>query len=144
MTSINTHALLVTAGCILRRSIVLRLGNFNTSYGHSEDRELGARLLANKYEVVFDPALQVVDARRKNLAVVLETYWRWHAGAIDGGTFSSYLKQIWYSIRVLVVQDVKAGELLSVLISLISPHYQWWRTLASGSNVSAGKKSRFK
>jgi len=127
MTGINRYALLVTAGCILRRSMVLQIGNFNSSYTHSEDRELGFRLLANKYEVVFDPALQVVDARRKNLAAVLETYWRWHAGALDGGTFLTYLKQIAYSIKVLAVKDLQEGDPAAGIISLISPHYQWWR-----------------
>ncbi len=127
-TTSNNHGLLVTAGCLLRRSIVMEVGNFNRSCTHSEDRELGHRLLDAKYDVVFDPTLCVVDIRHRNLQEALETYWRWHAGVGEGVNMPAYLQQIFYSLKVLAVRDIKAGDPMAVLISLLSPHYQLWRS----------------
>lgn len=125
----NTHGLLVTAGSLLRKSIVLEVGNFNRLLRHSEDRELGHRLLQANYDVVFDPVLTILDARQKNLPDVLETYWRWHAGDKETVDFGAYLRQVIYSIKVLAARDIQSNDLAAVFVSLLSPHYQLWRSL---------------
>ncbi len=133
-TTSNHHGLLVTAGCLLRRSVVVEVGNFNRICKHSEDRELGHRLLAAQYDVIFDPTLAIVDIRHRNLKDVLETYWRWHAGEGESVSVPAYLRQVFYSVKVLAVRDIKAGDPMAALISLLSPHYQLWRSAFNRKN----------
>jgi hypothetical protein len=68
---------------------------------------------------------------------VLERYWRWHAGADEGVDFRKYIKQIYFSLKVMALQDLAEGDLLSVPISLFVPHYQFWRSWRQARNKQA-------
>ena len=125
---VNRHALLATSGAVVNKAAVLSAGNYNSQLRHSEDRELGERLLAAGYEVVFDPALPVVSFARNNLWQVLERYWRWHAGAREGVSWKAYARQIAYALKVMAAADWQARDLPCLLITLFSPHYQFWRS----------------
>jgi glycosyltransferase involved in cell wall biosynthesis len=120
------EASLITFGTIMRRGVVLEVGNYDTLLRHSEDRELGARLLKAGLDVVHDPSLMIVSQARNTLTQVLERYWRWHAG-YEGKPQSvrDYLRQIGYSIRVMARLDLVQGDPLSVPISLACPHLQF-------------------
>jgi cellulose synthase/poly-beta-1,6-N-acetylglucosamine synthase-like glycosyltransferase len=126
--AVQHGALLSTYGCVLRREAVMHVGNFDPSLRHSEDAELGRRLLAAGFDVVFDPSLHVIAGVTNTLRQVLERYWRWHAGKNESISLRGYAKQIWYSIKVMAMRDLQDGDLLSVPISLLSPHYQFWRS----------------
>lgn len=115
-------------GCVLRRSAVLAVGNFDPSLRHSEDADLGRRLLAAGFDVVFDPALKVISMISNTPLSVLERYWRWHAGVREHISLSSYARQVWYSLKVLAYRDLASGDPLAVPISLACPHYQFWRS----------------
>lgn len=121
-------ALLSTYGCVLRRSAVLDVGNFNPSLRHSEDVELGQRLLAAGYDVIFDPSLHVISGVSNSWSQVLERYWRWHAGPAETISLLAYARQVWYSLRVMVYQDLLALDLATLPMSLLCPHYQFWRS----------------
>lgn len=116
-------ASLITFGTLVRRSLVLDVGNYSASLRHSEDRELGVRLLAAGYDVLHDPTLSIVSNSRNTLGQVLERYWRWHAG-YDGKqqSWHDYLRQTNYSIKVMARADLAHGDLLAVPISLACPH----------------------
>jgi cellulose synthase/poly-beta-1,6-N-acetylglucosamine synthase-like glycosyltransferase len=126
--AVRHGAPLSTWGCVLRRSAVLAVGNFDASLRHSEDAELGRRLLAAGFDVVFDPTLQVISGVSNTRLGVLERYWRWHAGEREQVSLSSYVRQVWYSLRVLVPRDIADGDLLAVPLSLLCPHYQFWKS----------------
>jgi GT2 family glycosyltransferase len=126
--SLRYNAVLSTYGCILRRSAIVRVGNFDHSLRHSEDSELGYRLLAAGYKVVFDPSLHVISCISNSVYEVLDRYWRWNAGAHEETSISAYIKLIWYSIRVLVRRDISDKDLLSIPISLVCPHFQFWKS----------------
>ena len=126
--AIQHRALLSTYGCVLRRNAVMQVGNFDRSLRHSEDAELGQRLLAAGFDVVFDPSLHVVSGVTNTVFQVLERYWRWYAGTNEFISIRGYAKQIWYATKVMAMSDLRAGDLLSVPISLIAPHYQFWRS----------------
>ena len=126
--TLQHHAPLMTHGTLLRVDTVMQLGNFNPQLRHSEDAELGARLLAAGFDVIQDRSLKVMSLGKNSLLEVLERYWRWHAGPEESVSLSSYVKQISYSIKVMARCDLKAGDPLSVPISLLSPHYQFWKT----------------
>lgn len=128
--AVQHGALLSTYGCVLRSSAVLEVGNFDRSLRHSEDADLGRRLLAAGFDVVFDPSLLVVAGVSNSLSQVLERYWRWYAGSSEGMNLRGYFKQIWYSLKVMARRDLQEGDLLSLPITLFSPHYQFWRSWA--------------
>jgi glycosyltransferase involved in cell wall biosynthesis len=125
---INPNAQLITYGCILRRSAVLHVGNFDPSLIHSEDAELGLRLSRAGYSVVFDPRLHVIPVCSNSISEVLERYWRWYAGKDEDSSIFSYIRQIIYSFKVLVVKDIVKRDFMSVVISILCPHYQFWRS----------------
>lgn len=126
--AVQHGALLSTYGCVLRRSAVLEVGNFDRSLRHSEDADLGRRLLAAGFDVVFDPSLLVVSGVSNSLSQVLERYWRWSAGPGETVSVHGYLRQVWFSLKVMARRDLQDGDLLSLPISLFSPHYQFWKS----------------
>ena len=67
---------LTTYGTILRRSAVLDVGNFNPSLRHSEDKDLGKRLLNAGYKIIGDPNLIVYSM--KNDSVLSLNAFRWY------------------------------------------------------------------
>jgi glycosyltransferase involved in cell wall biosynthesis len=126
--AVQHSALLSTYGCVLRREAVMHVGNFDPSLRHSEDAELGRRLLAAGFDVVFDPSLHVIAGVTNTLRQVLERYWRWYAGMNESISLRGYAKQIWFATKVMAMRDLRDGDLLAVPISLLSPHYQFWRS----------------
>ncbi len=129
--------LLSTWGCLLRRSAVLDVGNFDSRLRHSEDAELGRRLLAKNYDVVFDPELKVVAGVTNTLGQVMERYWRWYAGVEERVSWRQYFKQVAYAAKVMARQDLRDGDLWSVPVSLFTPHYQFWKSWTRRSSASA-------
>lgn len=131
---ITRKASLITYGTLVRKSAVLGSGNYNAALRHSEDAELGERLLKNGHDVIFDPDLAVFSIARNNLWQVLERYWRWYTGKDEKISFLGYLKKIWYSIKVMAMQDAKDNDFGSVFISLFLPHYCFWKSKAGQIN----------
>lgn len=119
---------LTTYGTILRRSSVLDVGNFNPSLEHSEDKELGERLISAGYKIIGDPNLVVRSIKKDSISSVLERYWRWYGGINERMTFRNYLHAIKASFRPMIQEDFKAGEWKSAIISLLCPHYGFLRS----------------
>jgi hypothetical protein len=59
---------------------------------------------------------------------VLQRYWSWHAGEREQVSLTIYIRQVWYSLRVLVPRDIADGDLLTVPLSLLCHHYQFWKS----------------
>jgi len=126
---ISRHNSLATGGAMLRKAAVLAAGGFNPQLRHSEDFDLGQRLLASGYDVVYDPRLPIISIATESLAEVLERYWRWNSAKYPAMPVHSYLKTILYSIKVMARADLRACDIAAIPISLLSPHYQFWRSL---------------
>lgn len=120
---------LITYGTILRRSAVLELGNFNPEMRHTEDAELGDRLLAAGFDIIFDPRVPVFCNVQNTLKEALDRYWRWYAGIGEKVSFRGYAKNISYSIKGMAMIDFSQRDPLAALISLLCPHYQFWRSV---------------
>ncbi len=118
-------ATLATGGALLRATAVRKAGGFDSGLREHEDAELGARLLAAGFDVIYDPKLFVTATKSNSLREVLERYARWNARGPM--TPLGYARQIAYSIKVMALADLRAGDPLAALISLVSPHYQFWR-----------------
>jgi glycosyltransferase involved in cell wall biosynthesis len=135
--TVARHASLITGGSMLRRESVLEVGNFNPALRHGEDADLGRRLLAGGFDVVFDPRQRVSSTGRNSLAQVLERYSRWN-GTGETISWSQYLQGVAYSVKVLAREDLAANDPAAVPISLVAPHYQAWKTLRRRAARSAG------
>ncbi len=115
----------------MRKSLVLAVGNFNQKLRYGEDAELSKRLLDAGYDIILDPKLSVQSIIRDRLPDTLERYWRWNSALAKEITVVEYFKQIVYSIKVMAWADLKAGDPASALLSLLSPHYRFWRSVFS-------------
>jgi glycosyltransferase involved in cell wall biosynthesis len=122
------RASLCTWGTLVRASAVQQVGGYDRRLRHTEDGELGARLLAADFEVLYNPELTVTSIAPNTLAQVLERHWRWYAGTTPVATWRQYAKGIAYSIECMAPDDLRAGDPLSVPVSLLSPHYHFWRS----------------
>ncbi|HEY9870612.1 MAG TPA: glycosyltransferase family 2 protein [Candidatus Obscuribacterales bacterium] len=126
---LDRKASLITAGALVRKPAVLQAGNFDRSMIQAEDRDLGRRLLALGYDVIFDPELSARCLTSDTLCKALERYWRWNFLPEHAISAGDYVRQVVYSIKVMAARDLAAGEPASALISLICPHYLLWRAL---------------
>jgi cellulose synthase/poly-beta-1,6-N-acetylglucosamine synthase-like glycosyltransferase len=126
---VQRGASFATGGAMVRASAVRGVGGYDSRLRQREDADLGERLLGGGFDVVFDPALTFTAIAPNSAAEVLERYWRWGAGAGDAASWTWYRKQIAYSVKVMARQDLAAGDFLSIPLSLIVPHYQFWRSL---------------
>jgi len=129
-TEVLEHAVLTTGGAMVRAAAVKEAGGYDVKCFHGEDADLGRRLRDRGYKVVFDPELTYWQLGSNSLAQVLERYWRWNREAGGRMSFFAYLKQIKYSVTVMAREDMETADIGAALISLISPHYQFWRDRA--------------
>jgi GT2 family glycosyltransferase len=119
-----------STGSMLRRSAALAVGNFDRRLTHTEDGELGWRLTAAGYDILFDPELHVIPRWSNPLGKVLERHWRWYAGVEEKVTLKSYLKSVGYSIKVMVRRDLEKDDWASASVSLLVPHHHLIKTVA--------------
>jgi glycosyltransferase involved in cell wall biosynthesis len=126
------RASLCTWGTLVRGSAVRRVGGYERRLRHTEDGELGVRLLAADFDVVYDPSLTVTSIAPNTVAQVLERHWRWYAGTAPSASWPEYRKSIAHSIKCMAKDDLRAGDPLCVPLSLLSPHYHLWRSLLHG------------
>ena len=135
-------AALATGAALLRASAVQEAGNFDARLGYGEDADLGQRLLKAGYDVICDPKLQAVSIAHNTLPQVLERYWRWNTAPHGGMGGVDYLKQIAYSIKVMVREDLRERDPLAAMISLISPHHQFWMSSTTRADRQRPAKKR--
>ena len=127
--------LFITYGAIVRKSHIMEVGNFDTELKHSEDEEMGKRLLTNGYTLLSNHDLKVYCNLDNTLNEVLERYWRWYVGKDEHMTFQIYLHLIKTSINPMAQLDIKSKNWTSTLISLFCPHYCFLKTLLARSNI---------
>lgn len=125
---IRRNADLITGGALVRRDAADVVGGFNARLRHNEDGDLGRRLLAAGFDVVQDPRLSIEAFGENTVNEVLERYWRWYAGADESTSWGGYWKNIGYAVKVAAVADLRAKDPAAAGISLICPHYQFWRS----------------
>lgn len=121
-------ALLATSGAIVRRAAVEAVGGYDAALRHTEDAELGERLLRAGHAVVCDPEIGFESVVRNTVGQVLERYWRWNAGREERVTWRAYAKNVGYSLKSMVREDLRAGDWRGAAISLACPHFQFWHS----------------
>ena len=128
-TTVHEAKSLTTYGTILRRSAVLDVGNFNRELVHSEDKELGDRLLKAGYKIIGDPNLIVYSMKKDTTLSVLERYWRWYGGTDEKFSLRDYWHAIKASFRPMMQEDMRENDWKSAFISFLCPHYGFYRYL---------------
>lgn len=118
---------LTTYGTLMRRSTILAIGNFNKSLRHSEDKELGKRLIDAGYKIIGDPRLYVSSKKKDSWLSVLERYWRWYGGVEENMNFPDYLHSIKASFKPMIKEDLRAKDISAALLSFVCPHYGYAR-----------------
>lgn len=129
-----TQTRLVTYGTLVRKSMILQAGNFDPKYKHSEDEELGERLIASGYKSIGDPALITFSEITNSLSQVLERHWRWHVGKDEKFNLFLFNNLFRSSLNPMLVQDLKANDFAASLISLIYPFFFLLKTLRTKTN----------
>jgi glycosyltransferase involved in cell wall biosynthesis len=120
--SFNRRALLSTSLCVLRREAVGQVGGFDPKFRAGEDADLGHRLLNAGWDVVADPALQVLCIQWDAAHAVLARYARWNSP--HGVRGRAWLRQLAYAVKVMAMEDLRARDPLCALLSLVAPFYQ--------------------
>jgi Glycosyltransferases, probably involved in cell wall biogenesis len=124
--AISRKASLAAGCCVVRKDAVELVGGFDPSLVAGEDIDLGQRLLNTGFDVVFDPALFACSFVENSVWEVLERYARWNTRNRMG--VRDYLRQINYTVKVMVTADLRAKDFPAACISLLSPHYQFWKS----------------
>ena len=125
----HLHLLPTEQSTAISRNFV---GNFNPELRHSEDRELGNRLLKAGYKIIGDPNLVVYSIKKDSALSVLERYWRWYGGTDEKFTLKDYWHAIKSSFRPMMEEDIRANDFKSAFISFLCPHYGFFRHLYRG------------
>ena len=82
-----------------------------------------------------------IQKPQNTLFQVMERYWRWYAGKEEKLSLAAYWHDFKGSIRPMAASDLANGDWGCACISLLSPHYRFWKTLynklrAKGSSAS--------
>jgi glycosyltransferase involved in cell wall biosynthesis len=120
------QTLLCTYAAVTRKSAVLKVGNFCAALSFGEDKDLGTRLLAAGYDVIYDPECWVSSIDSNSLARVLDRYGRWYAPSPSECNWKQYLRLMVGSVRQMAVRDVRDRDFSSIPLSLFSAHYWFW------------------
>ena len=129
LAKIQYNPPLITFAAVMKKSIVLEVGNFDSTMKHTEDLELGIRLKNAGYNIVADSKCKCLTLESCSAYSILARYWRWNAGEKNDISFLGYLKKINFSIKEMVLNDLKEGDWGGAFISALCPHYQFGRTI---------------
>jgi glycosyltransferase involved in cell wall biosynthesis len=122
---------LATYGAVVRKSVVLRIGNYDPHLRHGEDFELGIRLM-DVGDTVFDPALEIEPVAHNTLVQVMERYTRWNRASIHKYSLSDFIDSHVVTWKILMPRDIKKRDWLAALITASVPYF----SLAFADNKS--------
>lgn len=121
---------LMTGGLVQRTTQFVDCGNYNPECRHSEDAEMGTRLISKGYRIVYEPSAVLNSLTSNSLRQVFERYWRWNQGRDSKLAIRQWLRFNWYVLKVMVANDLRSGDLACAGISTLLPYYCAWRTLS--------------
>ena len=126
---------LSTYATMLSRKHVLEVGNFNKDLKYSEDYDLGHRLSKNGYKILGDPNLVTYSIKRESIFSVFERFWRWNVQIDMKPSLISYLKMIYFSLKVMAFSDLKEKEYLVSIYSMLSPYYYIYKCATASTKL---------
>jgi hypothetical protein len=114
-----------TFGAVVRKSTVLRLGNYNRALRSGEDYDLGLRLL-EAGDVVADPSMEVQPVIRNTFFQVMERFSRWNNAGTDIYDLNEFINSQVSAWRILIPRDLQQGDLLAAAMSATVPYFSYF------------------
>ena len=120
---------LATHACLLLRSAVLEAGNFDENFRQDEDTELGERMTKGKHGIVQSRDCRTRPLRANSWGELVERHTRWYVRANECFSVGWYVRWLAYSVKVMVIKDLRARDPMAGLFSLLLPHAMAWRLI---------------
>ena len=114
---------LITYGTLLKKSVILKLGNFDPLLRHSEDEDMADRINASDFYSLGHSDLDIICIKKNSLLEVFERYWRWNIGKKEKFNLFTYYNIIKCSFKPMAQIDISKKDYPAVLLSLILPHF---------------------
>lgn len=116
---------LITWGTLIRKASVANVGGFNRTMRHSEDADLGTRLVKAGDRIFRDPSLKLHPLVSNPPGKLCERFLRWYLGPTARLTLRDRLRFSIYALKVLARRDLKAGDPAAALISVRCGFASW-------------------
>ena len=129
LRSQNEPNFLSTHACVLRRSAVISVGNFDPNYRANEDAELGRRMASAGGRFIHSKDCRVQPLRSNGWGELVERHTRWYVGAHEQISVRWYVKWLVYAVKVMMVRDWRAGDPLASVLSLWLPQAMAWQLI---------------
>lgn len=114
---------LITYGTLMKKSVILELGNFDPRLRHSEDEDMADRINASNYISLGHSDLEIICVKKNSLVEVFERYWRWNIGKNETFNLWTYYSTIKSGFKPMAQIDISKKDYPAALISLILPHF---------------------
>ena len=121
----------ISGGSLVNKNAVLSVNNYNENMKYGEDGDLGLRLIKKGFTTIFDPELRLTSNKSDTYFSVLERYWRWNQEKGKPFSLKNYFKNILYSWKVMLRNDINDKDIDRIMISMICPHYQFIKSIFS-------------
>ena len=116
--------MLITYGTIIKKSTYVVCGGFDESLHYNEDKELGLKFTKNGFHMIGDSKAKIFSLKQDTFFSLMERYSRWYMDSNETPKLSSYLHNIKASLNPMMMMDLKALDLPSAIVSLMTPHFQ--------------------
>jgi len=113
---------LATYGALIRKSVTMRVGNYNARLRHGEDFDLGVRL-RKQGDMIIDPALEIEPVVRNTLFQVMERYTRWNFASNQKYTLHDFIECHIVAWKILMPRDLEKRDWLAALITATMPYF---------------------
>ena len=121
--------ILITYGTIIKKSIYDICGGFNPQLTYNEDKDLGVKFTKHGFYMIGDSKAKIYSLKKETLLSLMERYSRWYMDTDETPCLYSYLHNIKASLNPMLKMDLKELDILSGMISLLSPHFQFYYSI---------------
>jgi glycosyltransferase involved in cell wall biosynthesis len=121
--------ILITYGTIIKKRIYDICGGFNPQLTYNEDKDLGVKFTKHGFYMIGDSKAKIYSLKKETLLSLMERYSRWYMDTDETPCLYSYLHNIKASLNPMFKMDLKELDILSGMISLMSPHFQFYYSI---------------
>ena len=121
--------ILITYGTIIKKSIYDICGGFNTKLSYNEDKDLGIKFIKHGFHMIGDSKAKIYSLKKETLLSLMERYSRWYMDTDETPCLNSYLHNIKASLNPMLKMDLKELDILSGMVSLMTPHFQLYYSI---------------
>ena len=112
---------LSTYSVMMRKSHVLKIGNFDSKLKQFEDHKLGTKLMEKGNQIFFDPNIFCTSNRNDNLFQLAKRVNRWYSPSNESFDVKSFINLIKTSLFIWIKRDLQSNDYNGVFVSLIIP-----------------------